>query len=430
MSGATVSGDMRMGRLSLAAAAAVLLVAASAASRAADWPEYHGPRRDNKSTETGLLKSWPEGGPKLLWTASGLGKGYTPVSVAKGMIYTAGMVDKRTFVFAFDLNGRMKWRSPNGESWQASERMRHATSYGGSRGTPTVKDGVAYHLGDLGRLTAFRADTGRELWTVDMLERFDAKRPSYGLCESVLIDGENVICSPGGAKGYMVALDRKTARTSWVNTEIKDRVGFSSLVVAEFGGIRQLVTMSADAVFAVDAKTGRLLWRVGHRNRRGNNATDVIYSKPYVYASSGYGKGSILLRLKRTEGGIAAEKVWENDLLDSLNEGVILHDGHLYGSGYQKGGRFCLDFMTGGQKYRSEGPAKGSLTYADGMLYCLGERGTMSLVRATPAAYEVVSSFGVPSGGSGKYWAHPVVCGGRLYIRHADRLYAYDVSAR
>jgi len=404
----------------------LLLSRAQSAEPKHEWPCFHGPKRDNKSTETGLLKKWPDAGPKLLWTASGLGKGYSSVTVAGGLIYTAGMIDKQTYVFALDLNGKQKWRKLNGQSWETTRR--YAMGYGGSRATPTYDEGRAYHLGERGRLGVFDAKTGTEVWHLDLFKQFDAKTPTYGLAESVLIDGDKLICCPGGKKGYMVCLEKKTGKLVWASTGIKGTMGYCSPVIAEFGGFRQLLSMTAAVAFGVDAKTGKLLWSVEHGNRRGNNATDPIFHNGHVFASTGYGKGSILIRLKPVENGIQAKKVWGSRLMDNHHGGVVLIGGHLYGAGHQSRGWFCLDFMTGKQAWKARG--KGSLTYAEGMLYCLGERGTMSLVEATPKKHRVVSSFQVPRGGSGLHWAHPVVCDGRLYVRHADKLFAYDIRAR
>ena len=388
-----------------------------------EWPCFHGLRRDNKSTEAGLLKKWPADGPKLIWTASGLGKGYSSVSIAGGMIYAAGMIDKQTYVFAFDLNGKEKWRKPNGRSWQTT--MSHAIAYDGSRGSPTCDGDRVYHLAERGRLAAFDGKTGAEIWNLNVLEQFRGETPKYGLSESVLIDGERLICSPAGTRGYMVCLDKKTGKLIWANTEVKGTAGYCSPVIAEHDGIRQVLGMSAKEAFGVDAETGKLLWSVEHANYRDNNATDPIFHKGHVFASSPYGQGSIVVQLKPGGDGIKAEKVWANKLMDNHHGGVILLDGYLYGAGHESKGWFCLDFMTGRQVWKANG--KGSLTYADGMLYCLEETGTMVLVRATPEKHEIVSSFAVPKGGRGPHWAHPVVCGGRLYIRHADKLFAYDI---
>ena len=417
-----------LNRYRLAAVAATFFVSNGHAEQNLDWPEFHGPNRDNKSAETGLLKEWPAEGPRLLWTASGIGKGYTSVSIANGLICTAGTIEKQTFVFAFDAGGKLKWKAANGDSWQPSERMRWASKYDGARSTPTLHGGMVYHLSEMGRLAAFDGKSAREVWAVDLFREFGAESPKYGLCESVRIDGDRLICCPGGTKGYMVALDRKSGKRLWASPKMDATVGYCSVVIVDFGGFRQGITMSARDVFGVDASNGKLLWSVPFANDRNNNSTDVIFHEGYVLASTGYGKGCILVKLSEQNARVTAETVWSSNLLDNHHGGVILLDGHLYGSGHKSPGWFCLDFMTGEQKHRETG--KGSLTYADGMLYCLSEQGLMELVEPTPAARKVVSSFRVPSGGDGAYWAHPVVCGGRLYVRHADHLYAYDIEAK
>ena len=306
--------------------------------------------------------------------------------------------------------------------------MRHAVGYAGSRATPTYDDGWLYHASERGRLTALDARTGREVWHVDLLKTFDAKVASYGLTESVLIDGDRLVVCPGGKKGYIVCLEKKTGKTVWANTEITDKLGYASVVIAPFGGIRQYLNMTGAAFFAVDAATGKLLWRVPFRNFRGNSATDPIFHNGHVFASTGYGKGSMLVRLDAADGRIRPTTVWSNKLMDNHHGGVVLLDGYLYGAGDRSKGWFCLDFMTGKQIWNA--PGKGSLTCADGMLYCLDERGKMTLVEASPKAYRAVSSFQVPSGGAGRHWAHPVVCDGRLYLRHADKLFAYDIRGK
>ena len=400
---------------------------AATAGGAGDWPCFHGPKRDNKSPETGLLKAWPEGGPKRLWTASGIGHGYSAVSVTADRIFTAGMIEKETHVFALDLSGTIVWRRPNGKSWQAGERQRWAMGHAGSRGTPTVDGDTVYHLGEMGRLAAFDARTGDERWHLDLLETFKAPRPKYGFSESVLIQGNRLFCCPGGTEGYIVALDKRTGRTLWTNAEIKDPIGYSSPVLCTVDGVEQLISLSAARVFAVRPDNGKLLWDYEFANSRKNNVTDIVVKDGLVHAASPYGKGSVLLRPRRkADGRFAVESVWTNKLLDNHHGGVILLDGHLYGAGHQSRGWTCLEFRSGRKLWQS--PGKGSLTYADRMLYCLDERGTLSLVRPTPEKWDAVSSFKVPSGGKGLHWAHPVISRGRLYVRHSGKLYAYQVG--
>ncbi|UCG26956.1 MAG: PQQ-like beta-propeller repeat protein [Bacteroidales bacterium] len=391
-----------------------------------EWRSFHGPDRTNKSTEKGLLKEWPEAGPEAAWTVSGLGEGYSSVSVAEGYLFTAGIIDKKTYVFAFDLDGKQIWKKPNGNSWETD--LSWARTYTGSRSTPTYDNGVVYHLNDLGRLAAFDYKTGNEIWNMELREQFDAEIPEYGYCESVFIEGDRLYCSPAGKKGYIVCLDKNDGTTIWTNREVPGPVGFSSPVLFDHGGYRQIAGLSANSVYGVDSETGKMLWVVEFENSRSNNITDPIFQDGHVFASTGYGKGSMLIKLNVSGTDIIPETVWQTDLMDNQHGGVIFHEGYLYGSGQEERGWFCLDFMTGRQMWKASG--KGSLTYADGMLYCLEERGIMTLVRASPEKYEAVSTFEVPRGGKGFHWAHPVVCGGMLYIRHMDKLFAYDIHGK
>jgi outer membrane protein assembly factor BamB len=398
------------------------------AQKVYEWPSFHGADRTNKSSETGLLKAWPKEGPKLAWTTSGLGEGYSSVTIAGGLIYTSGTNSGQTFVFCFDLNGKPVWKKPNGKAWTTT--LSYASSYTGARSTPTYDNGVIYHLGEMGRLTAFNSKTGAEIWNRELVSDFGVKppEPEYGYSESVLIDGDNLFVRPFGEKGYQVCLKKNNGELVWANSEIPGTPGYNSLVIDEFGGFRQIIGASSNCFYSIDSRTGKLLWKVDVANQRELNNTDAIIYNEYVFISSGYGKGSMLLKLKSSGKSITTETVWQNELMDNHHGGVVLHNGYLYGAGSNSRGWFCLDFLTGKQMWKSDG--KGSITFADGMLYLLDERGTMKLVKAVPDKFDLSGEFKVPTGGEGMYWAHPVVCGGRLYIRHADKLYAYDISVK
>jgi len=398
----------------------------AAAQKAVEWPAFHGPGRTNKSVETDLIKEWPKDGPKLKWTAPGLGEGYSSVSVGGGLLYTAGMNGTQTYVFCFDLDGKPVWKKPNGKTWTTT--MSHAVSYTGSRSTPTYDNGVIYHLGEMGRLTAFDAKTGEEIWHRELVQDFADEAPEYGYSESVLIDGDQLFVRPFGKKGFQVCLNKRNGDLIWTNTEVTGTPGYNSMVLDEFGSYRQIIGSSSNCFYSMDVRTGKLLWKVDVVNQRELNNTDAIVYNNYVFISSGYGKGSMLIKLKVSGKEIVPETVWQSALMDNHHGGVILHDGYLYGSGSNSKGWFCLDFLTGEQMWKTDG--KGSITYADGMLYLLDERGILKLVRATPDKFELSGEFKVTKGGEGMYWAHPVVCGGTLYIRHADKLYAYDISGK
>lgn len=389
------------------------------------WPCFHGLDRTNKSPETGLLQKWPSGGPKLLLTISGLGEGFSSVSIADGLLFTGGLVGEQPWIFAFDLSGKLIWKKPAGKKWTTTASW--AITYLGPRSTPTYDNGVVYFLGEMGLLTAFEARTGKEIWNVDLPEAYNAPVTEYGYSESVLIDGNNLYVRPVGMKGHQVCLDKRTGRQVWVNTQIPGKEGYTSPVLREIGGYRQVIGASSNCYYGVDTKTGRLLWKVDVANEVEVNAADAIIHNNHLFVSSGYGLGSMLFRLNLADDGIKPVKVWGSALMDNYHGGVLFHDGYVFGSGNRARGWYCLDFMTGEQKWKSTSD-EGSLTYADGMLYALDQRGTMKLIRATPEKYEVNGELKVPSGGTGSYWAHPVICDKKLYIRHADKIFVYDVS--
>jgi outer membrane protein assembly factor BamB len=369
------------------------------------------------------MKEWPAPGPGLLWIISGLGEGYSSVSIAGDQIYTSGMIEGQTYVFAFDLNGKLVWKVPNGKSWETTRPW--ALTYTGSRSTPTYDNGMVYHLGDMGRLAAFEHRSGKEIWSLELLDLFDADIPEYGYSESVLIDGDRLYCNPTGKKAYIICLDKKNGNLIWANSDIEGLAGFNSSVMMEFAGYRQIISLSSKSVFSVDSKNGKLLWSVEFINSHELNLTDPIIHNEYVFVSSGYGRGSMLIKLTASGDKINPSVVWDTNLMDNHHGGVILHEGYLYGSGSNSRGWFCLDFMTGKQVWKTEG--KGSVTFADGMLYMLDERGTMKLAVANPEKYEQTGMFRVPEGGKSMYWAHPVVNDGRMYIRHSDKLFLYDI---
>ena len=391
-----------------------------------EWPCFHGTDRSNKSRETGLLKEWPKGGPKLEFTISGLGDGYSSVIIAGGFLFTEGRSDDKTAAFCFDLNGKLVWKKTIGKAWNTN--LSWASTYIGSRSTPTYSDGVLYILCEGGRLAALEAKTGKELWSKELTIAFDAGMPDYGYAESVLVEGENLYVRPLGKKGYQVSLNKKNGEIVWVSNEITGKEGYTSFVPMDFGGYHQIIASTGNTFYGLDSKSGKLLWKIDFANERDLNITDALTYNEYVFVSSGYGKGSMLFKLKSSGKTITTEKVWESDLMDNHHGGVILNNGYLYGSGTNKRGWFCLDFMSGKQMWNTNG--KGSVTYADGMLYFLDERGNMKLVRATPDKYECTGEFTVLKGGESMYWAHPVVCGGKLYIRHGDKLFVYDIKGK
>ena len=386
----------------------------------AEWPQFHGPRRDNIATETGLLRQWPAGGPRLLWTARGIGHGFASVAVGAGRIYTAGDRDGQTILSALDLDGRLLWQVPNGAAWEGQSP--------GSRSTPTLDADRLYHESPHGDLLCLDAQTGKRLWGMNILAAFGSKNITWALSESLLIDGDRLICCPGGPQTAVVALDKRTGRMVWKSPSAGDLAGYASPSLGEHQGLRMIFTLTSRAAIAVNAESGELLWRFEHITPFEEMITMPLYHDGHVLISTRT-TGSVLLALDVAGTQCSVREVWRNKDLDNQHGGIVLVDGYVYGASHVNadGKWICVDWKTGKTMYAERGVGKGSLTYADGMLYTLSENRTVGLVEATPQGHKVVSQFKIPAGGQGPTWAHPVVCGGRLYLRHGDFLYAYDI---
>jgi outer membrane protein assembly factor BamB len=389
-----------------------------------NWPAFHGSDRQNKSTESGLLNAWPEAGPKLVWKINGIGEGYSSVSIADGLIFASGKSDNQTYVYAFDLNGKPVWKKPNGAAWDV--QVSWASSYNGSRSTPTYDHGVVYHLSEAGRLSAYKSKTGEILWARELTKDFQAEIPMYGFSESVLIDGNNLYVRPAGKIAHQVCLNKMTGETVWINNEIPGTLGYNSLIIKDFDGFRQIIGASSNCFYSVDVKTGKLLWKFNYENQHSLNCVDAITSDEYVFISTS-GKGCTLLKMKPSGEKLSVETVWQNDqVMDNSHGGILLDNGYVFGAGNTTRSWYCLEFLTGKLMWKTTG--SGSLTFADGKVYLYDEKGTMKLVKASGASLEKTGEFKVPAGGKGPFWAHPVVCGGRLYLRHDDAIFAYDIT--
>lgn len=389
----------------------------------ADWPHWRGPSREGKSAETGLLKSWPEGGPTLVWKSDQIGSGFSTVSIAGGVIYISGIIEKDLVVTAFGIDGNLKWQKPVALGWSdPSQRP-------GSRSTPTIDGNRLYIVSGHGMLVALDCGSGDTIWTVDLVEKFKGKVPQWGGAESVLIDGDRLYCTPGGAEVGMVALDKMTGEVLWQGEPLGTSLPYASPILVEAAGAKQLIHLVQTGMVGVDANAGRILWRYERAAPKNRPACSTpLYADGLAFAASGYDTGGGQVRISSQDGRIKAEQTWETREMVNQHGGMVLVDGHVYGN--HQNGWSCLSWKTGEQKWHAEGVGKGSLTYADGMLYCFAEQdGTVGLVKADPSEFQMVSTFSLPAGGAGLRWAHPVVCGGRLYLRHGNTLWVYDVSA-
>lgn len=397
-----------------------------------NWPQWHGANRDNISGETGLLDVWPDGGPRQVWSVDGIGKGYSTVSIADGFIYITGMHTKKEGVVSkLTLDGKLVWQKPYGAEWYSN--------FASSRTTPTINDGFAYIMSGLGGVVCIDIETGETKWSVNTFAKFGGKPPFFGVAESLVVDGSKVYCQAGGKDASVVALNKKTGEVVWVTKGLSEKVCFCSAILVDHHGKKQLITVLEKSVVGIDIADGKLLWSClkesfcnpdGDRRGKGSCTNTPIYKDGRVFVTTGYDQGSALIRI--SDDSKTATVVWKNYELDNHHGSVILRDGHLYGSswdGNTKGDWLCLDWETGKTLYtHSWDKKKGSLTYADGMLYCYAEKtGNFALVKADPSKFSIAGLFTVTEG-KGEHWAHPVVLDGRLYVRHGDVLMAYDVK--
>jgi outer membrane protein assembly factor BamB len=400
----------------------------------AEWPQWRGANRDGISTDTGLLTEWPKDGPPLLWKATGLGRGFSSVSIAGRRIFTMGDRESGQYVIALNLaDGKELWSTRISDVWKPD-------GYAGPRCTPTVDGTRLYALGPHGDLVCLEADSGKEVWHHQMKADFGGQMHSgWGYSESPLVDGDRLICTPGGPETGMVALNKKTGAEIWrcaignPGERGGDGAAYSSIVVSDGGGVRQYVQLMGRGAVGVAAKDGKFLWSYNRvANGTANIPTPVVQGD-YVFVSSGYQTGAALLHLQSAGGGVKAEEVYFLDGKQFQNHhgGMILLGDYLYaGHGHNAGAPTCLELKTGKTLWRhNHGPGKGSaaIGYADGNLYFRFEDGVMALIGATPDEYHEKGHFQIPDV-SNPSWSHPVIAGGRMYLREQDALLCYDVK--
>ncbi len=388
----------------------------------ADCPRFRGPAGDGQFPETGLLKQWPASGPKVAWTVKGLGQGYSSATVANGMVYVTGMDDqKQGHLFAFGLDGSPKWKTAYGP-----ELDKRGMAAAGTRATPTVDGNRLFLVTGLGKLVTFDGAQGQVLKTIDLLDRFGAKQAQFGFAEAVLVDGQKLICTPGGPDASLAALDKNTGEILWKTKGLSQPTGCCSPRIVDHNGRRLILTMLAQSVVAVDAGTGAVVWQHEYPQRAGVQPNPPLYADGLVYVTSGMGAGGALLSL--ADNSPAAAPRWAAKIMDCQMQGTVLLDGYIYGTA-QSGnkGLICLDWKTGKVMWNAAAVGMGVVIAADGMLYVYAEDGKVYLVKPNATAFEPVSQFAV-SEGTNEHWAHPTIANGRLYVRHGDVLLAYDIK--
>jgi outer membrane protein assembly factor BamB len=392
-----------------------------------DWPQWRGPNRDDISSETGLLKKWPAGGPQLLWKASGLGDGYSSIATSGDDIFTMGDKGENSFVVALNrADGKVMWSAKVGRAGDPS-----GGEYTGPRCTPATDGKYVFALGQWGDFVCLDAATGKEEWRKHYGRDFGGKMPGWGFAESPLLDGEKIVMTPGGQRGAIVALNKNTGATLWQSKNFTDFAHYSSLIAAEIGGVRQYVQLTEASVAGVGADDGRLLWRAP---RRGSTAVipTPIYHDGLVYVTSGYGIGCNAFKVSAAAGKFTAVPAYANKVMVNHHGGVVRIGNYIYGHSDGKGWT-CQDLKTGNAVWQEKNKlGKGSLTFADGCLYLRAEdgKGTVALIEATPDGFREEGHFDQPNRSDKNSWAHPVVSDGKLWLRDQDILLCYDVRAK
>lgn len=392
---------------------------------AGDWPHWRGPDRDDVSKETGLLKEWPKEGPPRVWVNEDIGLGYAGVAIANGKLFTMGAREDTEFLICLDANDGK-------ELWSAQIGARLGNNWGdGPRGTPSVDGDHVFAMGGQGTLICAQAADGKVVWTKSMSE-LGGKKPGWGFCESVTVDGPRVLCTPGGSEGSIAALNKQNGEVLWRSTEVTNGAQYASVVPIEHNGKRQYLQLFTNSLVSVEADTGKLLWKTDWPNGRTAVIPTPIFHDGSVFITSGYGAGCKLAKVGPDN---QVEDVYAHKDMTNHHGGVVRVGDYLYGSSEKTW--TCLDFKTGKVAWavpRTFG--KGSVTSADGMLYCLDENnGEVVLVDASPEGWKEHGRFKLEAQSEkrsrqGKVWTHPVVSNGKLFLRDQELLSCYDVKAK
>jgi outer membrane protein assembly factor BamB len=381
-----------------------------------DWPQWRGPNRDGRSAERGLLKTWPAGGPPLAWQAKGAGEGYSSFAAADGRLITLGARGDREYVIAFDAgSGKQLWATAHGR--------RFGNDRGdGPRGTPTVEGDRIYAFGASGDLSVLEASSGKVLWAVNVLQKFGGSNITWGLSESPLVLADRILVNAGGPQSSIVALNKKDGAVLWRSQS--DEAGYSSAVLHEGGGVREAIFFTGQRALGVDVADGRLLWSYDKvANGTANIATPIVRGN-HVFLSSDYGTGAALLELTPGGGSVRAREVYFTKEMRNHHASSVLVGDYLYG--FSSAILTAMRFDSGQVAWRDRSVGKGSLVFADERLYLFSENGVVGLAEAAPDAYREHGRFQIKTG-SLPTWAHPIVSGGKLFLRDQDTVYAYNV---
>lgn len=383
--------------------------------------EWRGPDRNGIIPETGLMKSWPEKGPDMIWSYEGLGDGHGSIGPAKDRFFILGMENGTGILFSFNYNGKLLWKKKYGPEW--------TESYVGPRCTPVVIGDRVYFQSGHGVVFCYDYYKGEELWSVDLLKKFGGRQITWGMTENLLIVGDRLFCTPGGDKNNVVALNRMTGETIWTSKGNGQPSAYCSALYVRHNNSELIVTMTSESIIGVDARTGEFYWQVPQHQWNQIHANTPVYSDGVLYCSSEHDeKNCGLVALKLSPDGKKVTVLWRNEEFKNLMGGIVLKDGMIYGSVYNRSTWCCIDSKDGNMLHSFRGFGEGSIIMAEGLFYCNSTRGEMALMSADRSSYKIISRFRIPKG-DGPNFSHPVIYKGRLYVRHGNALMVYEIKA-
>ena len=418
---------------------AAMLVITGMALQAQDWPQWRGHNREGVSKETGLNLDWTSKKPALKWVFREAGFGYTAPTIVGTTLYSQGGSNGKDFAFALDVNtGAVKWKQDLGDEFVDPQNRGN-----GPRGSVTVDGDKLYLVRGGGQIHCLSASDGKMIWHKDFISDFGGRlmsSPNWGFSESPLVDGNLVICTPGGANGNMVALNKNTGDLVWRCTEWTDNASFSSAIIAEVGGIRQYIQQSNKGVGGVSAKDGKLLWKIDNSSYRTAVIPTPIFNDNMVYVTNGYNGGCMGIQLTKEGEGIKADTIYKNRNMDNQHGGVVLINGYIYGHSDRPSDSWvCQNFKTGeivwSRKHQDTDVGKGSLFAIGDSLVLFGlKNGTLSVVAASPDGWKEFGKIEIPERikddqtTDKELWSHPVIANGNLYLRDHNLLFCFDLK--
>jgi outer membrane protein assembly factor BamB len=400
------------------------IVSISFAQNSQTIAQWRGVNRDGIYQEKDLLKIWPENGPELMWSSEEIGAGYSSPVVTADRLFINGEIDSISYIFCFDLKGKLIWKTPNGREFFGEG---YSANFPGARSAPTVYKDLIYVTSGLGRIACLEAASGKVKWTIDMIADLDGKLNMFGNSESLYVDDKNVYCMPGGAEKNLAALNRFTGKVVWTSKALGDPVSFCSPMVVRLPNRNILVTLSHEYLLGLDTQTGELLW--SHKEDsvklEGEHCNTPIYADGFIYSISGDENGNGAYKLQLSPDGKSIEEVWRNGKIKNAMGGFVKIGDRIYTTSDDKK-LYVLDAQTG-QITEVLSGMKGSLIAADNLLFCYTDNGYVNLIKGIGTKLEVVSKFKITKGGK-EHFAHPVIVNGVLYIRHGNALMAYGIK--